>query len=105
MFYTRNFKKYKNLRRTIIEQITAKFDYYNPNQIKRNTELLMLLLDLIKCPYIDIKLKRKLLTKFDIQDPSLQSQLIKLNKFWFIKWTNFDLIREIDWKKGFEVYS
>ena len=73
--------------------------------MQQNTELIILLLDLIKCPYIDIQVKRDILKEFKITEKNKQDQLIKYNKFWFIKWTNFNLIEEINLKKGFEVYS
>lgn len=105
LFYIKNFKKYCNLKHEIIKKIKDKFKYNNPDLIQQNTELIILLLDLIKCPYIDIQVKRDILKEFKITEKNKQDQLIKYNKFWFIKWTNFNLIEEINLKKGFEVYS
>lgn len=107
LFYMKDIKRYDKFRdELVVNGITAKFECANKDNLKKDTELVLLLMDLMTCPYIDIQFKKDLLSKYyGISNDVDQNNIIKFNKYWFIKWTNFNLVEEIEMKKGQEVYG
>jgi hypothetical protein len=70
----------------------------NINKRKKKTELVLLLFDLMVCPYLDVEYKRKILTLFNISDKNIQNEILKFKrnqKYWFTKWENFNFSKEI----------
>lgn len=103
LFYIRNKKRYATLKTYIEESVWHKF-YKRKKYIGKDTELTLLLFDIIACPYVCIRLKRALLLLFGIKGGHLQNAVMNYNKFWFIKWKDFNLGKELNAKKGQEVY-
>ena len=65
-------------------------------------------MDLITCPYVDIQDKNKFLSLNGITDSAIQNNIITFSlkqKYWFVKWQDFNLAEEIELKKSQEVYS
>ncbi len=65
-------------------------------------------MDLMTCPYIDISNKNRFLSLNGVTDSTLQTKIISFSlkqKYWFIKWQDFNLAEEIEMKKSQEVYS
>lgn len=60
LFYVRDIKAYEGIRNWIKEELRGKFQFaqYNPNW-KRNTELVFLLLDVLTCPFLNIKITKE----------------------------------------------
>ncbi|SMM98505.1 Sll1503 protein [uncultured Candidatus Thioglobus sp.] len=105
LFYIKNKARYDEIKEEIIQSIDTKFNNCNQDKIKQNTEIFMLLLDLLSCPFIDKTHKKKYLAYFDITKDNTQERYIKLNDRWFIQWENFNLSEEMERKKSQEVYS
>lgn len=105
LFYMRNIQRYNSLRDFLKKDVVEKrFKDVKPDKRKPNTELTLLLLDLISCPFLDLQCKRKLLFYFGVKNRDERDEIIKLRKYWFIKWINFDLERELNSKRSKEVY-
>lgn len=88
-----------------------------PNEKRgKSSEMAHLILDLLACPYLDLKIKTKLLMiyrgdqefskiKTTISDSIKLHNFHKKHKYWFTKWEKFNLAKELENKKSQEVYS
>lgn len=111
LFYIKNKKKYDVLSTFVKEIILRKI---TKEKITQDTETILLLLDSLLCPYIDVSSKIKFLRNIGVQTNALakdiiEEQIIKKAKrgyssYWFIKWAGFDFTKELDAKKSREVY-
>ena len=105
LFYIKNIVRYSNVKIKIKEEIKKKLESSNKDNLYKNTELLMLLMDSLTCPYLEESFKYKLLCLFNMNDVAVQTKIIYFKKYWFIKWNNFNFVNEIESKKSQEVYS
>lgn len=106
LFYMKNIKRFDGIKDKLLDAIKAKFKIANKDNIKKDTEMTLLLMDLLTCPYIDDTFKQAILKdNYGIVSKAEQDDVIKFQKYWFIKWTNFNLAEEIEMKKGQEVYG
>ncbi len=82
----------------------------------KSTEMTLLILDLLACPYLNLRMKTKLLMlyrgeqeysklKNTIYDSAKLNNFHKNHKYWFTKWKRFNLAKELENKKSQEVYS
>jgi len=105
LYYIKNMKRYKNIKRYIKIHILKLFEK-NKGNINKNTETILLLFDIISCPFLDKSFKKNILKNcFGITDNSLQEQIILEEKIWFIKWQNLNYKKELYTKKSLEVYT
>lgn len=104
LFYIKNKIRYNDLRVCLQEDILTKFKEASKGNIGKNTELVLLLFDVLACPYIKDDFKKEILSLHGIDDKNLQLDIMKREKNWFTKWTDFDLGDELDAKKSREVY-
>lgn len=88
LFYIDNNSNYNEIRHNIEESIIEK--YSNDEDIFKKSELVLLFLDIICCPYISEKTKRELIIKtgFCKNGESIDSKIIDItcNKRWFVDW-------------------
>lgn len=106
LFYMKNIKRFDDIKDKLLVVISDKFASANKDNIKKDTEMTLLLMDLLTCPYIKDSFKRILLKDHcGIVNLAEQTSVIQFQKYWFTKWTNFNLAEEIEMKKGQEVYS
>ena len=108
LFYMKNISAYKELKSKLLDNIKNKFETCNKESLRKNTELTLLIMDLITCPYIYEKDKRDLLSKNKITCKENQDNILefsKKQKFWFTKWQDFNLMEEMEMKKCMEVYA
>jgi len=95
--------RYSKLKAFIEGQITAKLDYMRAH-CPNDTEALIMLLDLIVCPYISTATKDAIGQIFGLDAMGLTS-IQAVNDHWFTAWGDkFDLGRELDAKRSREVY-
>lgn len=92
------------LKKVILEKIKS------VDMVQRNnsTELTLLKMDILTCPYLDMVYKKKILSQFGVTDKAIQDEILKYSiqqKSWFIKWKGFNLNYEINAKVSQEVYS
>lgn len=104
LFYIENKPRYSAFKNILKENIRHKFKKINKDNRFKMAELIILLFDLLACPYLDNDFKRDLLNYYDIIDASEQSQILNRQGYWFTKWDNFDFGKELEAKKSQEVY-
>ena len=95
---------YNKLRTFIEVEIIKKLESEEATYIK--SELTMLLLDTISCPYVSKKTKTHLLGLYDV-DKNLHNDILDLKhkqQVCFTTWNNFNFKKELDMKRGQEVY-
>ncbi|OVE55958.1 antiviral reverse transcriptase Drt3b [Chryseobacterium mucoviscidosis] len=112
--HSTKFEKIKNALKSYIVEYIKSFPIEKRN---KSSELTHLILDLIACPYLEIKYKRKIFIVY--KDSKTFKEVIEsvrtLNKildfqksyvkYWFTKWERFNLAKELEYKKSQEVYS
>lgn len=109
LFYMGGRKRYVKLRAFAEEAIKKKFKARDATRHK-DTEMTMLLLDMLACPYVTEGLKHWLLGEYGIADRAVRCQLITYRpsgatqQLWFTRWANFDFGKELDRKRGYDVY-
>lgn len=105
LFYMKNKVRFNNLRNFIFDKIIEKFESVDYSYRIKNTELILLLFDILAYNYVDIlPIKRKLLGLYQIRDHQLQDKIINSKTNWFTKWTDFKFGKELDSKLSQEVY-
>ena len=108
LYYIKNINRYSSIKIKLLEYIENKFKNCNKDHLRKNTELTLLLMDLMTCPYIDNSNKNRFLSLNGVTDLTFQTKIISFSskqKYWFIKWKDFNLAEEIEMKKSQEVYS
>jgi hypothetical protein len=106
LFYIENKERYSKTKSILKRHILEKFEVISADNRTKTTELILLLFDLLVCPYLDRPYKNKLLTLFGIPTNlgRLRTKIIDKRKFWFTKWTDFDFGKELESKKSQDVY-
>ncbi len=109
LFYIKNRKGYQDIMQFLKNHI---LDMFN-EQLKRkkaaydDTQLILLLFDLLACPYLGNRFKNSLLNLYRITDSDIRDGIIKYcekKKHWFTKWVGFNFSKALEAKKGQEVY-
>ena len=109
LFYMRKKKRYHKLRKDII-YIALKSIRERSETCRKDSELVLLLFDLLSCPYVCSAKKKEALRLFDVSDDSLANDIIGFSdngtgaQCWFTNWQNFNLAKELDTKRSQEVY-
>ncbi len=103
LFYIKNIKRYKDIKKILINHIIIKLKNLSKGALYKNTETILLLLDLIVCPYLEMRFRKKILKIFNINKK--QKKIIDKQKYWFTKWSDFNYIKEIQAKISQEVYN
>jgi Reverse transcriptase (RNA-dependent DNA polymerase) len=101
--YIKSKVRYNKLKAFIEAQIIAKLDYMKAH-CPNDTETLIMLLDLIVCPYISNATKEAIGQIFGLDAAGLAS-VQNINDHWFTAWGDkFNLGKELDAKRSREVY-
>jgi len=105
LFYIGDKKRYSNIRSTVIKIASKRLAANDLMTNKRNTESVLLLFDLLSCPYISNEEKINILKSFGL-DTDLQDIIdaIVFRRHWFTKWSNFNIRAELETKKSKQVY-
>lgn len=104
IFYMKDKVRYNELRSFIIEKLIEKFEQVDYKFRIQKAELTFLLFDTMVCPYIDIAVKRRILSLYEIKTNALQDQIMGLRDTWFTNWADFEFGKELDAKNSQEVY-
>jgi len=107
LFYIRNIEIYRNFKEELKKYILSYISLIDKDKRRKNTEPVLLVLDLMVCPYLDESFKGELLQLFGIPVHLIPGMIAfkEYQKYWFIKWENFDLVKELNSKNSEEVYS
>lgn len=103
LFYMKSASRYNKLREIISKHIMWKLKNHQRQCLEKNTEMTLLLFDVISCPYLSLDYKKEVLSLFGVD--CLQEEIINKRKFWFTKWVDFRLKEELEAKRSREVYS
>jgi hypothetical protein len=107
LFYIRNTHGYEEVKKAIKTAIINKIANVDEDKRKKSAELVLLFFDILVCPFVDNKFKREVMVLFNI--PVLlhfdMLNFKKEKKYWFTKWDNFNLAKELTAKKSLEVYD
>ena len=117
LFYIGNSSKYPTLKSKLMIYILSHIESIPVEKRRKSSELTHLVLDLLACPFINttykeqvLKTYRKNFPDYDEIQTSLDTRNIisfikNYQKYWFTKWSNFNLEKELNAKKSLEVYS
>lgn len=101
--YIKDKVRYTKLKAFVEAHIIAKLEYMK-SHCPNDAETLILLLDLVVCPYISSATKDRIGNVFDLDATGLLS-VQSSNDQWFTAWGDkFDLWKELDAKRSREVY-
>jgi hypothetical protein len=108
LFYIKDIKVYTPIKEELKKYIYRKFENKKVFEWRNDAELVMTLLDILSCPYLNDNnrtdryiYKKSILNLLNIGN---HKNLIEAEKFWFIKWINFDFSKELQAKRSQEVY-
>lgn len=108
LYYIANRPEYKHLKDTVLKHTIGRVSKVDENKRRNNTELTILLFDILSCPFVDVDFKKKMLTLFEIVSPKEQDDILAFHnkqQYWFIKWKDVNLNKELNAKISLEVYS
>jgi hypothetical protein len=101
--YIKEKKRYSKIHTFLEAHIIAKLEYMKAH-CPNDAEILIMLLDLIVCPYISSTTKNAIGSIFGLDEAGLLS-VQSTNDQWFTAWGDqFDLGKELDAKRSREVY-
>ncbi|WP_195820657.1 antiviral reverse transcriptase Drt3b [Roseobacter sp. MH60115] len=109
LFYMRDKVRYNVLREHVVDTAIKRIRDRSET-CHKDAELVLLLFDLISCPYIPTVKKAEALKVFGVSDPALASDIIgysddaSKSQRWFTNWLEFDFAKELDAKRSQEVY-
>lgn len=107
LYYFGNEQQYQGLKKALMLSLKEKFRN-TPQKIRRITsELTILTLDLLACPYIDEEDKMKIANEMNISDVDYKNMKrhFKHHPFMFTKWVGVNMTKELNAKTSQEVYS
>lgn len=105
MFYIRNIKRYERLKESIYKHIEKRISNSDTSHTSKNTEIVLLTLDMISSPFVDQTFKTKILNLNGINTNEIQIiNKIEKQENMFTKWRNFDFEKELNSKRSQEVY-
>jgi len=105
LFYMKDKVRFKKLREFILKKTVEKFKIEDYSTRIKKAELIFLLFDILAYDYIDItSIKREILKLYEIRSNAIQDQIVKAQKNWFSKWSDFEFGKELDYKLSQEVY-
>ena len=101
--YIKSKVRYAKIRLFIEAHVVEKLGFIKAH-CPSDSEAVMLLLDLLVCPYISSETKTSIADVFGLNSAAQQSVELS-NDYWFTAWGDkFDLIKELDAKRSREVY-
>lgn len=107
LYYFGNEQQYQELKKALMYSVKEKFRN-TPEKIRRiTTELTILTLDLLACPYIDDEDKMDIAKVMKVSDVDYKNMKrhFKHHPFMFTKWVGVNMTKELNAKTSQEVYS
>lgn len=109
LFYMKNKVRYSSLRDRVVDSALERIKDRSET-CHKDGEMVLLLFDLVSCPYISDVKKLKALEMFGVTNSSLANDIINFSdgigrsQRWFTNWFDFDFGKELDAKRSQEVY-
>ena len=107
LYYYGNEKRYGGLKEELIREIRKMYNSVPEKLRRKKSELSILTLDLITCPYLTNQDKKEIASLIGISEQMLKSMLkyLRKQKYMFTKWTKVDITKELSAKISQEVYA
>lgn len=107
LYYYGNEQRYINLKSELIKEVKEMYENVPEGIRRKKSELCILTLDLITCPYLIYQQKNEIASLIGINEHDLKSMLnyFKKQKYMFTKWTKIDITKELSAKISQEVYA
>jgi len=107
LYYYGTSDKYLKQRKGLVKIIKAKYATEPDETRMRKAELVILLLDLLACPYLQFNDRREICKLMGISRTKqpIVEEYLKTRRFMFTRWTNVNLTKELGAKVSLEVYS
>jgi len=107
LYYYGGSDKYLKQKKGLVKIIKDKYEKEPQETIKRNAELVILLLDLLACPFIGSNDRRRICSLMGISRPKQEiiEKYLKKRRYMFTRWTDVNLTKELGAKVSLEVYS
>lgn len=107
LYYYGNEQRYSNLKSELMKEVKKMYENVPEGIRRKKSELCILTLDLITCPYLIYQQKKEIASIIGIDEQGLKSMLnyFKKQKYMFTKWTKIDITKEMSAKISQEVYA
>jgi hypothetical protein len=108
LYYIADNPKYQSIKEILQPYIISKVEKINVEKRRKNSESVIMLFDLLACPYLELSYKKDLLSLYGISDENKKEDILKFQKkqkYWFTKWSKVQLQKELNAKISQEVYS
>lgn len=107
LYYFSNKAKYSELKRMVIEKARERIASTATELCNKTSEIVILLLDLMACPYLEDKEKRKIGNAFGLKGNETNNLLsyFKNGRYMFTNWNKLNVTKELNAKISQEVYA
>ena len=107
LYYYGHEKRYVGLKEKLIQMVKEMYISVPEKLRRKKSELSILSLDLLTCPYLTYQNKKEFAGLIGISEPDLKSMLgyFRKQKYMFTKWTKVDITKELSAKVSQEVYA
>lgn len=107
LYYFSNKAKYSELKKLVVAKACERIASTPKDLRKKTSEIVILLLDLMACPYLNDDEKKKVGNSFEL-DPKETNKLLsyfKNGKYMFTNWNKLHVTKELNAKISQEVYA
>lgn len=107
LYYFANGNEFSELRALVLKKACERIKNVPEELRKKTSEIVILLLDLMACPYISIEDKRKVGKSFGLQEKEIKNLLryFRNGRFMFTNWKKLNVTKELNAKISQEVYA
>lgn len=107
LYYFGDRKEFDELRMLVVEKACSRISNVPSDLRKKTTEIVILLLDLMACPYLSAASKTKVGKAFDLSNKEIRKILgyFKNGRFMFTNWKKLNVTKELNAKISQEVYA
>lgn len=107
LYYFGNEQRFCELKNELMNSVIKKYKDVSEKTCKMSTELVILTLDLMTCPYIKKEVKNKIGELMGIKKDDVHAMMryLKKHKTMFMRWEGIDITKELNAKVSQEVYA
>ena len=107
LYYFGNEQRFFELKNELMNSVIKKYKDVSEKTRKISTELVILTLDLMTCPYIKKEVKNKIGELMGIKKDDVHAMMryLKKHKTMFMRWEGIDITKELNAKVSQEVYA
>ena len=107
LYYFGNEQRFCELKNELMNSVIKKYKDVSEKTRKISTELVILTLDLMTCPYIKKDVKKKIGELMGIKKDDVHAMMryLKKHKTMFMRWEGIDITKELNAKVSQEVYA